>query len=174
LKRYRTTLCLLAALAPAHARAAALAHGLAGLGFLVGSWSSGQGKVAETGGTSTGSSVFTLEAGGGVLLRRDHTNLFTQAGKPAGGFDQIMMIYPDAGQIHADYADGSHIIHYTTASVRPGQSVTFISTAPPGAPAFQLAYSLANPTTLAVAFAMLPPGGGPARPIAVGTLHRLQ
>jgi hypothetical protein len=83
-----------------------------GLDFLVGHWSTPtQGKVAETGGSSAGESTFTPEVGGAVLLRKDHVSLYDAAGKPTGGFDIMMMIYPEAGGIHADYADGAHIIH---------------------------------------------------------------
>jgi len=144
---------------------------LAEIGFLVGDWSNGQGHVAETGGASTGASKVTVEAGGGVLLRRDHTSLFDRNGKPAGGFNQVMIIYPEAGTLHADYSDGTHVIHYVTAEVRPGRAVTFTSAVQPGAPVFRLAYELTAPDALIVTFGMIPPGGG-FQPIAVGTLRR--
>lgn len=153
------------------ARAAALKPELSGLGFLLGSWSSGTGKVAETGGTSTGSSVITAEAGGAVLLRRDHTNLFDRSGKPAGGFDQIMTIYAEGGAVHADYFDGDHIIHYTSAVVVPAKSVTFMTASLPGAPAFRLAYRLQG-KSLAITFGMTPPGQTVFHPIATGTLRK--
>ena len=144
---------------------------LAEIGFLVGDWSNGQGHVAEAGGTSTGASKVTVEAGGGVLLRRDHTSLYDRDGKPAGGFNQVMMIYPEDGTLHAEYSDGAHIIHYVTADVRPGRSVTFTSAIQPGAPVFRLAYELTAPDALVVTFGMIPPGGT-FQPIAVGTWRR--
>ena len=144
---------------------------LAEIGFLVGDWSNGQGRVSDGGGAATGGSKVTVEAGGGVLLRRDHTSLFDRNGKPAGGFNQVMMIYPEAGTLHADYSDGSHVIHYVTAEVQPGRSVTFTSAVQPGAPVFRLAYELTAPDALIVTFGMIPPGGG-FQPIAVGTLRR--
>lgn len=156
----------------AHATAATLKPELAGLSFLAGDWSSGRGKVAETGETSTGTSQFVVEANGAVLLRRDHTRLFDASGNPAGGFDQIMMIYSEGGAIHGDYADGSHIIHYASAAIDPGRAVIFTSAAQPGAPVFRLAYTLDNPKTLAVNFSMAPPGGGPFHAIAIGTLKK--
>ncbi len=158
-------------LAPVEANAAPLQHSLSGLDFLVGHWASGAGQVADTGGTSKGSSDITAEAGGAVLLRRDHTELFDKAGKPAGGFSQIMTIYAEAGAIHADYFDGAHIIHYTSADVVPGKSVTFSTTPSAGAPAFHLTYRLAG-KTLNVAFAMAPPGQPAFHPIATGTLQK--
>lgn len=154
------------------AAAAPLQPALSGLAFLVGNWSGGHGKVADTGGTSTGWSAFTAEANGGVLLRRDHTDLSNAAGAPVGGFDQIMMIYPEGRQIHAEYADGRHLIHYVSAVVDAGRAVTFTSAAQPGAPVFTLNYTLTGAKTLAVSFAMATPGGGAPRPIATGTMTR--
>jgi hypothetical protein len=156
--------------APA-AKLGALQPALAGLGFLVGEWSSGEGRVADTSGTSTGRSTITVEAGGAALLRRDHTDLFDKAGKPSGGFEQIMLIYPEAGAIHADYTDGTHVIHYIAAAVDAGQSVTFTG-APGQGPVFHLSYEAKGPKALAVSFGMTAPGGGPFQPIATGTLTR--
>ena len=162
----------LLALLPAPLNAAPLQPALSGLAFLVGNWSSGHGKVADTGGTSTGSSVITVEANGGVLLRRDHTDLFSASGAPSGGFDQIMMIYADDHQIHAEYDDGRHLIHYVSTAIEPGHAVSFTSAAPPGAPVFRLSYTLMDPKTLAVSFVIIPQRGTAPRPIAAGTLTK--
>jgi hypothetical protein len=145
---------------------------LAGLSFLIGNWQAGRGTVADTGRTSTGHSTFTLEAGGNVILRKDRTELFSSSGKPAGGFDQIMMIYPEGGTIRADYSDGTHVIHYVKADVIAGHSVTFVSASRPDAPTFRLRYELSNPATLAVTFEMAPPGSTAFHQIASGTLTR--
>ena len=132
---------------------------LADLSFLIGKWSAGKGRVADTGGTSTGTSTIAPAAGGAVLLRRDHTSLFDAAGHPAGGFDQLMTIYTEGDAIHADYFDPAHVIHYTQAAVRPGRSVVFSTVAAPGVPVFRLTYKLTAPDTLAINFAMAPPPG---------------
>jgi hypothetical protein len=153
------------------AQAPVLRPELAPLGFLVGDWISAEGVVAETGGRSRGASHVTIEAGGAVLLRRDHTELSDAAGKPAGGFDQIMMIWPEAGAVRADYSDGTHIIHYGVAAIEPGRSVTFASEASPSGPGFRLVYRLTAPGELSVAFGMAPPGGQ-LRPIASGVLRK--
>lgn len=114
----------------------------------------------------------TSEAGGAIILRRDHTDLFDKAGRPTGGFDQVMTIYPEAGTIRADYSDGSQVIHYVSATVEPGAAVTFTSAASPGVPAFRLAYRLVAPDRLSVWFGMARPGGGDFRPIATGELRK--
>lgn len=166
---------MLATAAPAAAQtppaAPVLKPAMAGLGFLVGDWSAGRGQVADTGGTSTGSSHIEAAAGGAVLLRRDQTQLFDKAGKPMGGFEQVMMVYADGGAIRAEYADGAHVIHYTSAVVEPGRSAVF-TTAPGSGPGFRLAYTLTDPRTLRIEFAMAPPGGGAPQTIASGTLTR--
>jgi hypothetical protein len=166
------TLALVFLSANVQAQTPQLKSPLSAIGFLVGQWSSGKGKVAETGGTSTGSSTVTIEAGGAVLLRRDHTDLFDASGKPAGAFDQIMMIYPEGGTLHADYSDGTHVIHYVSAQIRAGQSVVFATPVQPGAPTFRLAYELSAPRRLGVSFSMAPPGSLRFRPVATGTLTR--
>jgi hypothetical protein len=163
---------LLCAASSVSAGAPPLNAELRGIGFLVGRWDSGSGNVADTGGTSTGFSVVTVEANGAALLRRDHTDLFDAAKKPSGGFDQIMLVYPENGTLHADYSDGQHVIHYTSATVVAGQSVTFSSVAQPGTPAFRLTYEFHAPNILTVNFAMATPGQTVFQPIASGTLKK--
>jgi hypothetical protein len=145
---------------------------LAPVGFLLGHWTSGDGKVTDIGGTSRGSSIITAEAGGAVLLRRDHTDVFDAGGKPTESFDQIMMIYPEGGSLRADYSDGTHVIHDKSAQITPDRSVVFTSAAEPGAPVFKLSYRLIAADTLDVAFAMAPPGQSEFREIASGSLHK--
>jgi hypothetical protein len=142
------------------------------LGFLVGNWTAGQGTVADPGGTAGGRSAFSIEAGGGVLLRRDHTPLKGPDGKRAGGLDQVMLIYPEGGMLKADYSDGSHVIHYVSADVTPGRSVVFRTAAQPGAPSFRLTYEAAPGDRLAVKFEMAAPGATAFQPVAEGEMVR--
>ena len=165
-------LAMLAAALVAATQPMPLKPDMAGLQFLVGDWSSGRGQVADTGERATGSSTFSVEAGGAVLLRRDQTALTDAKGKPSGVFGQIMMIYPEAGALHADYSDGTHVIHYASAHVTPGHAVIFQTAPTASAPAFRLTYTLKAPTTLEVAFAMAPPGAADFHPIATGDLSR--
>lgn len=144
---------------------------LADVAFLVGQWKADDGKVADTGETSRGTSVITIEADGNALLRRDTTQTFKN-GKPGGRFSQLMTIYAEAGSLRADYVDGEgHVIHYASADVTPGKAVTFTS-APGAGPSFRLRYELQSPRTLAVQFGMIAPGQITLHPIASGTLRR--
>ncbi|MBD5657129.1 MAG: hypothetical protein IAI50_18415 [Candidatus Eremiobacteraeota bacterium] len=171
--RHLTSIGLVLALtSSAMAQTTTLKPELSPIGFLVGSWDNGSGKVAETGDTAKGTSSIEPAAGGSVLLRRDHTELFGADGKSRGSFDQIMMIYPEGGTLHADYADGDHVIHYDSATVVPGRSVTFTTATMPGAPTFSLKYEASTPDTLAIQFQMAPPGQTTFRPIATGKLHK--
>ena len=156
----------------ASARAPHLSPQLDGLSFLVGNWASGRGHVADTGGTSTGRSMITEEVGGNVLLRRDHTDLFDAAGKPSGSLEQVMMIYPEDGSVHADYSDGTHIIHYVTTEIVAGHSVIFTSEHKANSPTFRLRYELTRPTTLSVTFQMAAPGSADFHLVAAGSLTK--
>lgn len=154
-----------------HALADPAQDALAPLAFMVGSWQSDDGQVMDTGRRSSGRSAITSELGGAMLLRRDHTDLLDKAGKPVGGFDQLMTIYVEAGRVRADYLDGQHVIHYVSAELTPGKAVTF-SSAPGAGPVFRLTYQAETADTLKVTFGMIPPGQTDFQPIAVGTLHR--
>jgi hypothetical protein len=159
--------------APAAQAQPTLKPPLAGIGFLVGDWTNGAGKVADTGDTDRGGSKITIEADGAALLRSDHTETYDAHGKLTSAFHQIMLIYPEGGTLHADYSDGEgHIIHYVSAAVTPGRSVVFTGAAQPGAPQFRLAYELKAPGEIAIDFGMIPPGGGAGRPIASGVLKK--
>lgn len=158
---------------PALTQPAAPKGPLADIGFLVGDWTSGTGKVADTGDTDRGGSKISIEADGAALLRQDHTETFDARGKPTGGFHQIMLIYPQGGTLHADYSDGEgHVIHYVSATVVPGKSVEFTAPAQAARPGFRLTYTLTPKGELGVLFGMLPPGGAPFHQIADGTLHK--
>jgi hypothetical protein len=146
----------------------ALAPALLPLQFMLGDWT-GDGKT-ETG-TSRGTSSIHPVVGGGGILRRDHTDLFDAGGKPAGGFDQLMVIYGDQGRVRADYLDGQHVIHYLSAETGPGESVTFVSDDKSGGPVFRLTYRRTGPETLHIVFSMQPPGAPGPRVIAEGDAH---
>ncbi len=84
-----------------------------------------------------------------------------------------MLIYLDGGAVQAVYEDGlGHLIHYTSAQIVPGKSVTFDSVAGAG-PTFRLSYSLDAPSSLTISFGMVPPGQTALTPIATGTATRV-
>ncbi|MEA1676431.1 hypothetical protein [Nitrospirillum sp. BR 11163] len=145
---------------------------LAPLGFLLGDWTGG-GKTAD-GGMARGTSTIKAVAGGGGLLRQDHTDLMGQDGRPVpgAGFDQIMLIYPQDGTLRADYLDGQHTIHYTSAQVVPGESVIFLAEATPATPGFRLGYTKVDGGTLHVKFEMAPPGAPGYMTVAEGDVKR--
>jgi hypothetical protein len=150
-----------------------LAPALAPLGFMIGNWAGFDGTVAQTGGTARGTSLVTPEAGGAVLLRRDHTELRDAYGVPVGGFDQIIIIYAAGETLHADYTDGRHVILYTDAKIDPGRSVVFTSSAEGGVARFRLTYVVDGPNNLAVDFAMTAPGEDDFESVAAGHQHRV-
>jgi hypothetical protein len=161
------------------ARPAALKDPLLGLGFLLGQWKSVSGKVAATGGTSKGTSRFTVAADGWMLLRQDHTDTFDNQGKPTGSFDQVMLIYFEGGKLRADYGDGEgRVIHYASVEMDPGRMASFVAPASATAPGFMLNYTAttsADPSSgpdLAVEFDMLRADGHVARNIAGGVLTK--
>jgi hypothetical protein len=141
------------------------------LGFLVGRWTATDGK-AEHDATAKGVSSIEPAAGGSALLRRDRTDLYAADGKLRTSFEQVMLIYPEGGALRADYFDGTHVIHYVSATVDPGKSVTFDTAATPGPPRFRLTYTAPSPGTLRVKFEMAPPGATDFQTVAAGEARR--
>ena len=154
------------------AQAATLTPALQPLTFLIGKWDGG-GQVSDTGGRDHGVSVISIQADGQALLRDDRTALFDKAGRPTGDFHQIMLIYPEAGGVRADYVDGEgHVIHYGPATIVAGKSAEFVSRATAGAPVFRLRYEAVGADELKIAFSIQPPGQTAFQPIAVGEVRR--
>jgi hypothetical protein len=176
IKELASAAALLAALALPNGSAIAqttpvLQPALAPIAFLVGTWTSAAGTVADTGETAAGRSTISVEVGGAAMLRRDHTDL-SRGGKATESFDQLMLIYPESATLHADYTDGTHVIHYASAAVIPDRSIAFTSVAAAGAPTYRLTYEVVDADTISVHFDVEPPGASAFVPIATGTLHR--
>jgi hypothetical protein len=163
---------LLASTSTASAQTLTLKPELSGIAFLLGNWTSASGTVYDTNSTSRGTSHIAPAAGGAVVLREDHTDVLGTNGKPSQSFDQIMMVYPENGTLRADYSDGTHVIHYVSAEVVPGRSVTFTTALRSDAPSFRLSYDKTSPNTLSVRFEMAAPGQTTFHPIATGTLRK--
>jgi hypothetical protein len=156
---------------PAFAAAPTLKAELKPLGFTVGRWSGDAGKV-ENGVKTKGSFVLQPAVDGATLLSRGHTELFSADGRSIGAFDQLLLIYPERGDLHADYFDDGHVIHYISADIDPGKSVTFNTAKTPGMPRFRLTYTLRAPSILNIKFEMQPPGSADFQTIASGDAKR--
>ncbi len=123
--------------------------------FLLGSWVSVQ--RPEDG---SGTSDFSLEAQGSVVLRKNHADYPASARGPAGVHDDIMMIVrggsPDT--LRATYADNEgHVIEYVVGSPREGE-ILFTSEPLPGSPRYRLWYGRVGADTVAGRFEIAPPG----------------
>jgi hypothetical protein len=161
----------LVSLAPAFAAPATLSPAMQPLAFLIGHWTATDGR-AENKVIAKGVSNIEPAAEGAALLRRDRTDLFSSDGKPLQSFEQVMLIYPEGGALHGDYFDGTHVIHYVSATVDPGKSVTFLTAATPGPPRFRLTYTARGPDGFNVKFEMAPPGASDFTVIASGDAKR--
>lgn len=149
---------------------APLSPELTPIDFIVGSWIGDQGHAERNQARGT----FRIEpaAGGKALLRQDHTQVRSPKGTPLQTFDQIMMIYPENGHLHADYFDGTHAIHYQDAQIEPGRSVHFVTTASSSVPMFRLTYAQITADRISVKFEMMLPGQDEFRTIAEGTARK--
>lgn len=153
------------------AQAQALSAAMAPLGFLVGAWNGVEARTAD-GGEPRGSFTIEPTAGGAALLRRDHSQVFRADGSLAQTLDQVMLIYPEGGQLRADYFDGTHVIHYAKVEVDPGQSVRFTTAAQTGAPTYSLTLSRLGLDEVTVRFEVAGPGQPAFHLIAAGTARR--
>ena len=155
------------------AQASTPAPAMAKLAFMVGDWRGAQVAVADAGSADQGRSTITVEVGGNVLVRRDHTDTFTAAGQATGSFDQLMMIFAEDGAVRADYTDGKRVTHYVAGALVPGRSVDFTTEARPGVPTFRLQYLRVDPMTLRVTFQKASPGGMDFQTVAIGNLKKV-
>lgn len=163
-------IALAAMLCATGAQAQTLPPLLSDVAFLIGDWHGEGGSEADH--VNHGTSKIHLIVSGNALLRQDHTDVTDKDGTKLESFDQIMLIYPEGGRLHADYLDGGHTIHYTSATIVPGESVAFHSAAGGMAPEFSLIYRKTGDNTLSVIFEMHPPGTEGMQVVASGTLTR--
>lgn len=139
---------------------------------LVGDWA-GEGTGSPGSGAGTSSFQFDLQKQ--VLVRRSHSEYPSAGGRPATVHDDLMVIYPGAGQeSRAIYFDNEgHVIDYTATWSGAEETLTFLSKPTPGAPQFRLIYKKVDANTLTVAFEMAPPGqAGAFKPYVSGRLKR--
>ncbi len=123
--------------------------------FLLGNWVS-----VQQPGEESGTSIFSLEAQGSVVLRKNHAEYPASARGPAGVHDDIMMIFrggsPDT--LRATYADNEgHLIEYVVGSPREGE-VLFTSEPSSTSPRYRLWYGRVTADTVAGRFEVAPQG----------------
>lgn len=128
--------------------------------FLVGTWSgAGSGKPGET---ITGSTTFSLELGGKVMVRKNRAE-YAQAssGAPKTIHEDLMVIYLQSGddKVQAIYFDNEgHVINYTASFPVRQPSVVFESMAAENSPRFRLVYEQGSDGVLTAEFFIAPPG----------------
>ncbi len=152
----------LAAAAAAASVWAAAPDAWSSLQFLLGDWDA----VAKPG-EPAGWSSFTSEAGGRVIVRRNHAEYPASQGRPAGVHDDLLVIYRegDPAAVRAIYFDNEkHVIHYALEAAADGRAV-FVSEAAPNAARFRLSYTKLPDGRLSGKFEIAPPG----KPDAFGT-----
>ena len=88
-------------------------------------------------------------------------------------YDQIMLIYPEAGKLRGDWFDGQHVIHYTAVAIEPGRSVTFEGSPRGGSPLYRLSYRL-GPSGVEVTFGKRLRGTRSFQAIASGVAARMK
>ncbi len=123
------------------------------LRFLVGYWES-----APPDG-SRGSSLFAVELGGTVLVRKNHAEYPPKDGRAAFTHDDELWLYRegDPAVVRGIYFDSEgHVIHYAAGELAAGR-VTLVSDPVAGAPRYRLTYALLPDGKLAGTFAIAPP-----------------
>ncbi len=139
---------------------------------LVGEWA---GEGSGNPGNGAGTSSFQFDLQKQVLVRRSHSEYPAAGGRPATVHDDLMVIYPGAGEeSRAIYFDNEgHVIDYTATWSAAGDTLTFLSKPTASAPQFRLTYKKIDAQTLNVAFEMAPPGqAGAFKPYVSGRLKR--
>lgn len=144
------------------------------LAFLLGEW---EGVGGGGPGDGSGWFTFTLAAQGAVMVRTNHAEYPATESTPAYAHDDLMVVYhdPDTREMRADYYDNEgHVIRYrVTADSGDGQdNVVFMSDPVPGQARFQLTYTASTLDTLALTFAIAPPGQEHFQPYIEATARR--
>ena len=141
--------------------------------FLVGDWTGG-GRAEGSAGT--GGDSFAFELGGHVLVRRAHSSYPATADAPAGTYEGLMVIYPDAnasGGLRADsYDSGGHVIRYALVPGSAPNVAQFLSDGPTAQPTFRLTYAAHAGGVLEVTFETARPGSATFAIVAHGIERR--
>lgn len=124
--------------------------------YLLGQWvGEGRGEPGE------GSGGFSFEASldGNLVTRRSHADYPAANGRPPVHHEDLMVLFPEGGQVRADYFDNEgHVIHYTAAFAPESATLTFISPIAEGQPRYRLTYRPLAINRVEVLFDVAPPG----------------
>jgi hypothetical protein len=121
------------------------------LAFLVGDWV-GDGS----GDPGNGSGGFTIKPDleEHVLVRTNYARYPATADRPAYRHDDLMITYPEGGDLKAVYFDNEgHVIHYKISTT--ANTAVFVSEGP--GPGFRLTYKRTDKDHLALKFEISPP-----------------
>jgi hypothetical protein len=123
--------------------------------FVLGSW---EGEGSGQPGQGTGGFVFEMSLDGNLVLRRSHAEYPAAEGRPAVSHQDVMTVYPEGGQLRADYFDNEgHVIHYAVAFVHESATLTFVSAIAEGQPRYRLTYRPLAADRVEVSFDIAPP-----------------
>lgn len=129
--------------------------GFAALQFLVGSWEAEPSLVVTVAKTD-----FTLDLQGKAIVRHNHVEYPTVAGKPGYTHDDMLVTYREVKPVATKglYLDSDgYYARYTVTSNAPGQA-TFISDVIPGFPRYRTTYALLPDGRLSTAIEVSPAG----------------
>jgi hypothetical protein len=143
--------------------------------FLLGKWA---GKASGQPGEGTGTFTFRFELQGKILVRRNRDDFPATKDHPASSHEDLMVVYPETGgpRTRAIYFDSEgHVIQYTAEFSEDQKTLIFLSDPVPSAPRFRLTYTRGENGSLAIKFAIAPPGKPDAFSTHVeGVAHRQQ
>ena len=126
--------------------------------FLIGEWT---GEGSGQPGQGKGEFSFLPELGGKVLIRRNRNEISAAPNRPPAVHEDLLVVYPTENEKphRAIYFDNEgHVIHYTVQPSNDLKTLTFLSDPDPRMPRFRLTYSAKGDDTVAITFAIAPPG----------------
>jgi len=126
-----------------------------GWAFLAGSWEAA-GKPEE----GSGAFTFATELDGRILVRRNVTDLPASKDRPAQHHEDLLVVNParDGGFAASYWDNEGHVLAYRAELAKDGKGATFVTDAAAPGPRFRLTYRLEDGGTLAIDFAIAPPG----------------
>jgi hypothetical protein len=149
-------LCLTSVLAGEPRAAAQAGDRWSDFRFLIGTWEGvGKGQPGE----GAGAFSFELSLDGAVLIRRSQSSYPATKERPASTHEDLMVIFPEGGRMHAIYFDNEgHVIRYEVTVAGTPRTVTLVSPPSPDAPRFRFVYRVVDANTVNGRFEIAPPG----------------